>query len=92
MREMCKCITPYKCPVCNQDMLFFVLSNNNIVDYKRLLEEQSPNGIYSIREYLGNRNVKFIKCIVCNKTSIIDWSDTYPKPLLNNNILKEFGV
>ena len=88
---MCEKITPYRCPICNQDMLFFVTSNNTLIDYKGLAE-RSPNGIYSLRQYLENKRIKFIKCLVCNKVSIIDWSNTYPKPLLDKEVLEKFGV
>ena len=88
---MCVKIDPYKCPICNQDMLFFITSNNVLIDYKGLMD-RSVNGIYSIRKYLGERHTKFIKCLACNKTSIIDWSDTYPVPLTNKEELKKFGV
>lgn len=91
MVEMCVKIDPYKCPICNQDMLFFTTSNNVLIDYKGLMD-RSVNGIYSIRSYLGERHIKFIKCLVCNKTSIIDWSDTYPVPLADKEELKKFGV
>jgi hypothetical protein len=48
--------------------------------------------IYQLKEYLAEKRVKFVKCLACGQTYIIDWSHGYPVQLLDKNILKQFGV
>lgn len=91
MVEMCKKVTPFKCKKCGQDMLFFITENNTLIDYKGLMSNIN-NGIYGIKHYLENKSVRFIKCLVCNNTYIIDWTHGYPIQLLDKDILNKFGV
>lgn len=91
MKEMCKKLTPYKCKQCGQDMLFFTTKSNMLIDYKGLFD-RSVYGLEDITKYLENRHIRFIKCIVCNKTYVIDWTNGYPVPLLDKEEIKKFGV
>ena len=90
MKELCNIITPYKCKQCGQDMLFFVTANNTLIDYKALISK--GYSINDIKHLLETKNIRFIKCISCNKSYIIDWTNTYPVQLLDKNSLKKFGV
>lgn len=83
-------IQPYKCPACNQEMLFFTTKDNKVIDYKRFIS--NANTLDETIKYLGKRDIRFIKCIQCGKTYIIDWTDGWPKPLTERKKLKEFGV
>lgn len=87
---MCELINPYKCPKCNQDVLFFVTSSNTLIDYMQLFKKGMSKD--QIREYLAEKRVRYIKCIKCNTVHIIDWSKGYPVPLLKRSDLKKFGV
>jgi predicted RNA-binding Zn-ribbon protein involved in translation (DUF1610 family) len=89
-KEMCSYITPYRCSKCGEDVLFFVTSNNHLIDYKAMIDNRKS--IYQLKEYLAEKRVKFVKCLACGQTYIIDWSNGYPVQLLDKNILKQFGV
>lgn len=91
MVNMCEIITPYRCKNCGQDMLFFLTNNNTLIDYKALFCYNDQT-LYGIKHYLENKNIRFIKCLVCNKTYIIDWTHGYPMQLLNKDLIKKFGV
>ena len=90
MIEICKKIIPYKCEKCGEEMLFFYTDNGMLIDYKTLFE--SGYSLYDIKKYLQYKNVKYFKCITCNKLYIIDWRDGYPKPLYDTKCLSDFGV
>lgn len=90
MNLMCKRITPYVCKQCNQETLFFSTKNNMLIDYKSLMKKGLNR--YSLIKYLQDKNIKYIKCINCNKEYIIDWTDGYPTQLLDINIIKDFGI
>lgn len=89
MNNMCRILAPYTCKNCGQDMLFFTTSNNTLIDYKRLL---SVGGIYELKHYLESRSIRGIKCLICNKEYVIDWTKGYPEPLLDKDVLKQFGA
>lgn len=91
MKEMCSIITPYRCSKCGQDMLFFTTNGNILVDYKKLFVNNMMT-MSEIKEYLAKKKVKYMKCIGCNTTYIIDWTNGYPYPLLDANVLNKFGV
>lgn len=90
MEQMYHVITPYRCKLCNQDMLFFVTKNNKLIDYKWFLN----NGytLSETKEELGKRKIKFIKCIYCGKTHIIDWTHGWPEQVTDYNVFKNFGL
>lgn len=89
MQELCKFITPYNCKICNNPLYF--LSNDNIlIDYKYQMNISKSS--YELKNYLSNRKVKYIKCIICNKLFIIDWSNVWPEQLIDRNMLNKFGV
>lgn len=90
MKKVCKLIEPYKCKICNQDTLFFVTKTNMLIDYKYLITHKLNK--YGIVNYLKDKNVKFIKCINCNRLFIIDWYDSYPAQLLDKSKLKRFNI
>ena len=82
---ICRYITPYICDVCSQDTLFFITKNNVLIDYKSIINKGLNR--YSLIKYLQDKNIKYIKCINCNKTYIIDWRTGYPKQLLDGKLL-----
>lgn len=89
MKNMCNRITPYRCPKCGNDLLFFETKFNKIIDYKGLMDKSFI--LPEIKEYLGTKGVKYIRCISCKESFIIDWSNGYPVPLIDKNKLKSFG-
>ena len=90
MKEMCTIVPHFRCAKCGQDMLFFSTRSGMLIDYKKLIS----NGrvLSDIKDYLENRNVRYFKCIACNKLYIIDWSNGYPVPLLDKECLAKFGM
>lgn len=89
-RQMCTIIKPYKCPNCNNELLFFTINRSDfVIDYKNLINKGLS--LHQLREYLSNRNIRYLKCIICKKMYIIDWSNGFPEPLLNRNVLTQFG-
>ena len=90
MVEVCKKIIPYKCDKCGQEMLFFYTDNGMLIDYKTLFD--NGDNLYDIKKYIQYKNVKYLKCITCNKLYIIDWRDGYPKPLYDTKCLSDFGI
>ena len=89
MKVMCKTITPYICKKCGEEMLFFVTGNPNyIIDYKNLFfKEQTSDRIYNIA---SENDVSYIKCLVCNKKYIIDWSNKFPEQMTNRKDISKF--
>lgn len=87
---MYKLISPYRCKQCGQDMLFFTSSNGTVIDYKEFLNRGIP--LSEMKRYLEKRNIKFIKCICCDKLYIIDWSHGWPEQVTDINILRSFGI
>ncbi len=83
-------ITPYKCKICGQDMLFFTNNRGTVIDYKEFLNR--GNTLAEMKQYLEKRNIKYIKCICCDKLFIIDWSKGWPEQVTDINILRQFGV
>ena len=88
--QLYKLITPYKCKVCGQDMLFFTNNRGTIFDYKEFLNRR--NTLPEMKRYLEKRDIKYLKCICCDKLYIIDWSHGWPEQITDGSILKEFGV
>jgi hypothetical protein len=88
--EMCKLNNPCTCKECGNNMLFFLTDRNTLIDYSRLFS----NGATSPKIYreLQKVNVRFIKCLVCNKCYLIDWSEKFPKQLIDRKTLNKFGV
>lgn len=90
MVNMCDIITPYRCKKCGQDMLFFVTSNNLLIDYKKLFNDLVS--LQNIVHNLESRNIKYLKCLVCNKTFIIDWTNRFPCQLTDKECIEKFRV
>ena len=89
-KEMCKIVYPYTCPACGNDMLFFTRKRNSgIIDYKHIMEEMPDRD--KLVEYLADKDIEFLKCVMCKKMYIMDWTSGYAKPLRDKNILKRFG-
>lgn len=89
LKEMCTYVRPYVCPICGNELLFFVTRYNKLIDYKGLMENH-----YNLSELineLGNRNITHMKCLTCNKDYIIDFSNGYPTPLTDKTLLRKFG-
>ena len=90
MNRICRKINPYRCKVCNQDMLFFMTKHNTLIDYKALIERSEDAS--TLKKYLILKDVQYIKCITCNKIYLIDWSNHIPVPLTDKSHLTKFGV
>ena len=89
-REMCRIVHPYTCPACGNDMLFFTRNRNSmIIDYKNLIQTKTDNT--EMMDYLATKDVEYLKCVVCKKMYIIDWSKGYARPLIYKDTLKQFG-
>lgn len=91
MREMCRIITPYRCKECGQDMVFFLTTNNILLDYKAMIIDKRKS-LYELNNYLESQSIRFMKCLSCNKTYIIDWTKGYPEQLVDKSVLNKFGV
>lgn len=88
-KEMCRVITPYVCPNCGNALLFFTSKNNRVIDYKGFID--ASNELGKMKNILYSHNVKTLKCIGCKHEYIIDWSNGWPVPLTDRNVLKRFG-
>lgn len=89
LKEMCRIVHPYTCPACGNDMLFFTKARTNtIIDYKNISQEKTDDELI---EYLANKDVEYLKCVICKKMYIIDWTRGYARPLLDRNVLTHFG-
>lgn len=91
MREMCRVITPYRCKECGQDMVFFLTTNNILLDYKAMIIDKRKS-LYELNNHLESQSIRFMKCLSCNKTYIIDWTKGYPEQLVDKSVLNKFGV
>jgi len=90
LKEMCRIVHPYTCPICGNDMLFFTRNrNNSIIDYKELYNSNQDTN--ELKEFLAERNVEYLKCVICKNTFIIDWTKGYARPLRHKETLKQFG-
>lgn len=87
---MCKIDYPCKCRVCGQEMLFFVMRDKSLVDYVTLFNKYHTSS--EIYRFLAKNNVSHIKCLVCDKEFIIDWSAKFPKQLVDKDELDKFRV
>ena len=88
-KEMCRIVYPYTCPVCGNNMLFFTRNRTNtVIDYKQVMQTHNDD---SIKDYLAGKDVEYLKCMVCKKLFIIDWTSGIARPLKYKNILKRFG-
>ena len=90
MKEMCILRKPYCCKKCGQDTLYFITSNRMLISYSDLMKNASM--LSDVKKRLYYRQVKYLKCLNCNKEFIIDWRRGYPIQLLDREALKEFGV
>lgn len=90
MDLLCHTIKPYICTNCNQDTLFFYTKKGTLIDYKTLMVNGTTRK--ELIEELQYKNVKYLKCINCGKTFIMDWRKRFPIPLEDRNKLTEFGV
>lgn len=88
-REMCRIIHPYTCPACGNDMLFFTrIRNNAVIDYKNITQTMNNT---EVMDYLYKKDVEYLKCVMCKKMYIIDWTRGYARPLRDRNVLEQFG-
>lgn len=90
MKEMVKINKPYVCKKCNSEMLFFLTKRSSLIDYKTLFSNGTTKD--ELINKIENRNIKFIKCINCGNTFIIDWRTGWPLQLMDKNELDKFGV
>lgn len=88
--NMCTLHNPCRCKDCGNELLFFTTARNTLIDYKALF----ANGRTSPEIYreLQDSKVRLIRCIVCNKSYIIDWSNKFPEQLTNREGLAKFWV
>ena len=90
LKEMCKIAHPYTCPACGADMLFFTRNRfNTVIDYKQLINDKPD--IDELKEFLADKNVEYLKCMVCKESFTIDWTNGSARPLRYKNTLKRFG-
>ena len=90
MVQLYHLITPYRCKLCGQDMLFFETKRGTLIDYKPFISKG-----YSLEQmisFLESKGVKFLYCTRCQRSFIIDWRNGWPEQLIHLNPLKEFGV
>lgn len=86
---LCTVINPYCCPNCGQNMLFFATDKGMLIDYKMMFNKQYTK--YDIINHLSNKKIRYMKCIACGKTYILDWRNGYPYPLTDVEVIKQFG-
>jgi hypothetical protein len=91
MNEMCKYRRPYTCKECGQEMLFFPTKNNTIIDYKRLLLKNC-NTLRDVKHALESGGVKRIKCVVCGKYYIMDWTNGLPEQFIDPEVCANLGI
>lgn len=91
MKELCKIIAkPYVCKECGNEMLFFETIDNYLIDYKKLINmAQTKKDVYDI---LSENGVKYIKCLVCGKKYIIDWTNGYPEQMMDKSNIQKFWL
>ena len=81
-------ITPYRCKICNQDTLFFETAYGTVIDYKNFL-----NCAISREDMISKierKEIRFLKCIQCQRSFLIDWTNGWPEQLLDASALKKF--
>jgi len=83
-------LTPYKCKLCGQEMLFFVTQEGILIDYKEFINNMAS--LQEMIDMLTHRRVRFLKCLCCDKMFIIDWSHGWPQQLLDIRKLQDFGM
>lgn len=88
--EMCTLHTPYICKHCGNELLFFVTQHNTLIDYKSLFTEGTTSP--ELYKELQNDKIRYMKCVVCRKMNLIDWSEKFPQQLTDKSCLKKFGV
>lgn len=89
-RLLYKRINPYRCKICGQEMLFFETKYNKLIDYKRFLD--NANALDEMKQKIEKRGIKYIRCICCGKSFIIDWSNGWPEQLTDKEVMKNFGL
>lgn len=83
-------IKPYQCKVCGKELLMFQTRGNRLMDYKIFLAQaRSREEMISI---LRSHHIKFLRCISCEKSYLIDWTTGWPTQLLDFSKLSSFGV
>lgn len=87
MVNMCEYVKPYKCKICQQEMLFFMAKNGTLFDYKKIYGRKTPSEVES---YLREQNIIGIKCIICDKSFIMDWRYKYPEMLVDDDCINKF--
>lgn len=83
-------IKPYRCKVCGQDMLFFENKKQMLIDYKGFLDDDFT--LSEMKRNIENRGVRYLRCIQCGRSFIIDWSHGWPEQLMDMNAIRRFGV
>lgn len=90
MRLLYELLRPYKCQVCGKELLMFQTDNNRLMDYKIFIDQ--AYSVNDLRKTLRNHHVKYLKCISCDRSYLIDWSKGWPTQMLDKTPLMEFGV
>ena len=88
MRNLCRIIEPYRCKICGEEMLFFVTSGSYLIDYKKLF--YTTHTAYSLYNKLSKNNVCRLRCVVCKRNFMIDWSKMWPEQLVDRSKLNMF--
>ena len=89
-RQIYHLIPSFRCKRCGQEMLFFTTSSGNMIDYKEFINHMSS--LQHLINALTWRKVRFLKCLCCNQSYIIDWSKGWPEQLTDITKLQKFGI
>jgi len=77
-KTLCTLIKPYVCRVCRNDTLFFLTTDDRLIDYKAMIETECMNSD-DIYKNMTDMDVILMKCIHCNREFMINWTDIkYP--------------
>lgn len=82
-------ITPYKCNICNGELVF-VTDTQATIDYKRVIIQNQFNR-QEFYNLLAKHGVDYLKCNTCGRQFYIDWSDNkWPEAIIQEDKLIEF--
>lgn len=83
-------IKPYECQICHKGNLMFLDKMGRMLHYKYFLD--NALSAENLKQALYMVHVKFLQCDTCRRIFLIDWTDSWPKAVINSQILMDFGV